>query len=48
MSEVSDVMTLQVSFYERVDGDERQTPNGLLPLFSVAWHFLLSIETAGE
>ena len=32
----------------RVDGDEEQTPNCLLPLFSVAWHFLSSIEIAGE
>ena len=30
----------------RTTGD--QTPNGLLPLFSVAWLFLSPIENAGE
>jgi hypothetical protein len=40
MSEVSDVSTLQVPLSMASGWDERQTPNCLLPLFSVAWHFL--------
>ena len=48
MSEVSDVTTLQVSFMTRWmrTGDRLRT--GLSPLFSFAWHFLQSIEIAGE
>jgi hypothetical protein len=48
MSEVSDVMKVQVALYDqwRTTGD--QTRNGLLPLFSVAWVFLSPIENAGE
>ena len=47
-SKVSDVTFLQV-FPSRTRGSgEGQIPNGLLPLFSVVWPVLLSIETAGE
>ena len=48
MSEVSDVTTLQVRFLPTSGWDERQDSDGLSPLFSVAWHFLSSIEIVGE
>jgi hypothetical protein len=48
MSEVSDVMTVQVALYDQVEEDGRPDSDGLLPLFSVAWLFLAPIENAGE
>jgi hypothetical protein len=48
MSKVSDVTTLQIRFRTQVDEHGRRTPKGLSPLLSVAWHFLSTIENAGE
>ena len=48
MSEVSDVTTLLVSFYDEVDEDEKQTPT-VCCLCSLSLGFSLrSIEIAGE
>ncbi len=40
MSEVSDVMTVQVLIYDDLEEDVDRLRSGLLPLFSFAWHSL--------
>jgi len=44
MSEVSDSLDASDLLSMTRDGNKKQTRKCLLPLFSVAWHFLSSIE----
>jgi hypothetical protein len=48
MSEVSDVQHFRSPFYDEWMGTRDRLRTGLSPLLSVAWHFLSTIENAGE